>query len=631
MKRWLIGLSILSLAAIPAVARKGERGLVVHEWGTFLAMAGSDGVTLDGMYHEEHALPSFVHARSKEQLKMRSISLKGETPVIYFYTNQRQNVNVRVKFPKGIWTQWYPQASMVAPGLVATQPGKAEGGHICWNVEVIPPGDESLAASLPPVSTDALWKFSRQVDAAFVRRGDDRKNAKAEAERFIFYRGLGRASMPLEVSSADGGTLKLGALPGSRLEHLFVIRVEEGKASYRYIPALSVGEAKTGVIPSLQGASDISTFSRKVGTVVADCLEASGLYRKEAEAMVNTWRKSYFESDGIRVLFVLPQQWTDSFIPMSVHPKPSSLVRVMVGRTELLTPDREARAEAAILNLTSNDAAAREKAFSFLRSQGRYVEPVVNRMLRTSRDQRVRSACGRLLMTDFVTELRSAVHSAADGSKLEEKPAEVRANLAALLREMGYAEQAAEEGRSALRELSRISAPMPDHSDSRWYLRAFARANEGVGDDRGAADYYERFVRFGSLTKSCGGCHDAAGPQNMAFYREWWAGKKYAAFVQKLGLREATMKEKHEAVTRNPGDTASRMMLAYLTAEKGDRSAAEQLWASIIGRSRAVATAALDRRSRRSTPAGGGASARTDVIASRRDDPSSTMQPGKKR
>src|SRR5436853_5518526 len=88
-------------------------GLTVHEWGTFLAMNGSDGVTLDGMYHEEHALPSFVHARSREQLRLHSGNLKGETPVIYFYTKTRQRVGVTVKFPSGLWTQWYPQVQMV--------------------------------------------------------------------------------------------------------------------------------------------------------------------------------------------------------------------------------------------------------------------------------------------------------------------------------------------------------------------------------------------------------------------------------------------------------------------------------------------------------------------------------------
>ena len=53
---------VLSLAAAGLIiaAPSDPAGLVVHEWGTVLAMNGSDGVSLDGMYHEEHALPGFV-------------------------------------------------------------------------------------------------------------------------------------------------------------------------------------------------------------------------------------------------------------------------------------------------------------------------------------------------------------------------------------------------------------------------------------------------------------------------------------------------------------------------------------------------------------------------------------------
>src|SRR5437764_5018469 len=114
-----IGLGLALLAAVAAGVAARARGkdrakaaddLVVHEWGTFLAMNGSDGIALDGMYHEEHSLPGFVHARSKDQLKVPAVSIKGETPVIYFYSDQPQDVTIRVKFPQGIWTQWYPQA-----------------------------------------------------------------------------------------------------------------------------------------------------------------------------------------------------------------------------------------------------------------------------------------------------------------------------------------------------------------------------------------------------------------------------------------------------------------------------------------------------------------------------------------
>ena len=63
--------------------------------------------------------------------------------------------------------------------------------------------------------------------------------------------------------------------------------------------------------------------------------------------MVNTWSQSYFGNEGIRVLFVMPQAWTDSFIPLEINPKPAQIVRVMVGRLELLTSEREQKAEKA--------------------------------------------------------------------------------------------------------------------------------------------------------------------------------------------------------------------------------------------------------------------------------------------
>ena len=92
------------------------------------------------MYHEEHALPAFVHSRSRDQLRLPFVFTKGETPVIYFYTKVRQQVRVGVGFPRGVWTQWYPQAILVNPPLAqnAETPDHLSGGRICWQAEVIP-------------------------------------------------------------------------------------------------------------------------------------------------------------------------------------------------------------------------------------------------------------------------------------------------------------------------------------------------------------------------------------------------------------------------------------------------------------------------------------------------------------
>src|SRR5678816_3133727 len=150
--------AVIVAGALTMSAYASRGGLVVHEWGTFLAMNGSDGVTLDGMYHEEHALPGFVHARGRDELRLPTSNLKGETPVIYFYSDAPTRASVQVKFPSGIWTQWYPQAQLLGPSFVQTgsllHPQK---GWISWDVDIVPPSQAHGA--LPVTEKDALWNY----------------------------------------------------------------------------------------------------------------------------------------------------------------------------------------------------------------------------------------------------------------------------------------------------------------------------------------------------------------------------------------------------------------------------------------------------------------------------------------
>jgi hypothetical protein len=69
---------------------------------------------------------------------------------------------------------------------------------------------------------------------------------------------------------------------------------------------------------------------------LAAALTGEGLYADEAAAMLATWRLSYFESEGLRVFFLLPQSWTEAHLPLSIS-TPAKVTRVMVGRVELVT------------------------------------------------------------------------------------------------------------------------------------------------------------------------------------------------------------------------------------------------------------------------------------------------------
>jgi hypothetical protein len=328
-------------------------------------------------------------------------------------------------------------------------------------------------------------------------------------------------------------------------------------------------------------AEPLGDFTKAVADALVERLTESGLYPKEAHAMVHTWRTSYFQNDGIRALFIMPQAWTEDFIPMTLDPKPKELVRVMVGRLEMLTPEREPFIEAAVRDLASPDSGVREKAFASLRAKGRYVEPILHRTLQTTANPTVKMLCKRLLLTDFVTEIRSAANAASDGRKVIEKPVHLRAQLASLLYEIGLDAEAKREAVMALSELKAMPEPQMDDHMARFTLRSTARAMEGMSDARGAMEAYGKLVKFGSGVKTCGGCHLPEGPRDMAWFKDWWAGRKYAEYVEKAGQRNSAIRNEETVIAARPGDTEAMMKLAYLYASQGQKGKSDRMWAAV--------------------------------------------------
>lgn len=125
-----------------------------------------------------------------------------------------------------------------------------------------------------------------------------------------------------------------------------------------------------------------------VGRLLPDCsvesvkydletlLVGNGLYPKEAEAMVKTWEDSWFE-EGLRLFYILPRQQTDAIRPLEITPKPNKLVRVLMGRMEVMTPESEHE----ILGLLSRLKKAPETqnpAVSEVRKRyGRFLAPMI--------------------------------------------------------------------------------------------------------------------------------------------------------------------------------------------------------------------------------------------------------------
>ena len=92
-------------------------------------------------------------------------------------------------------------------------------------------------------------------------------------------------------------------------------------------------------------------------------LEQAGLYPKEAAAMIETWRDSWFE-EGMRVIYLMPPRrpWTGC-CRCKVTPAPKEVQRVFVGRVELLSPWTERTIRAA---METNDTKTLDKFERFL-------------------------------------------------------------------------------------------------------------------------------------------------------------------------------------------------------------------------------------------------------------------------
>jgi len=98
-------------------------------------------------------------------------------------------------------------------------------------------------------------------------------------------------------------------------------------------------------------------------------LVSQGLFPMEAQAMVETWRDSWFE-EGSRVIYLVPSRAIDAILPIQVEPVPSETVRVFVGRIELVTPETKRSVEEAIAKSDSSTVDRYE----------RFLDPILKRI-----------------------------------------------------------------------------------------------------------------------------------------------------------------------------------------------------------------------------------------------------------
>jgi hypothetical protein len=288
-------------------------------------------------------------------------------------------VNVRVGFPQGLLTEFYPPVEQMKPAFNwfnESQP--LSDSLLDWGkVWIIPENrlqvhvaDSQLAQRLQaraiqrllPASNDhPHYAHARETDSALVyveRPGDEKRPVAPKGlffEKFLFYRGVGNFELPLKVAALPGERFEVHNTGTDPIRSLFLVTVEGKQLRFARAAAVEAGQ-----MLSLTQSQTTSSSDELAEKVVA-ALVAEKLYEKEARAMVNTWRSSWFGEDGTRLFYLLPRPITDALLPLEIDPVPDDVVRVMVGRLEIMRPEDESRVTTLVKQSAQDRAAAGEK------------------------------------------------------------------------------------------------------------------------------------------------------------------------------------------------------------------------------------------------------------------------------
>src|ERR1051325_3514868 len=266
----------LILAVAPGSAFAGNNGVenyVAHEWGTFTSVQGAEGVLLPWNPLQTTQLPKFVYDWNRPGLNRRPAGAlnhdtkslfvtlqRMETPVIYFYSDHERLVDVTVRFPLGLITEWFPQAQDIGPSAfppnklataldgLAQQAGVSPritfasmfgkkgvpDSRIAWRqVHLLPAAQHGPEAGENPAPASANHYFAaRETDAAWVRvKSPDRTAPAIEQEKFLFYRGVANFKTPLQIRFSGGNdtNLFLKNTGTDEMRHLFVLAVRRGQ------------------------------------------------------------------------------------------------------------------------------------------------------------------------------------------------------------------------------------------------------------------------------------------------------------------------------------------------------------------------------------------------------------------
>lgn len=362
---WLVG--VVLIAAGPAL----PADLVVHEWGTITTVHAADGTPAGGLNKIDDAdvLPDFVHRYEPQTTKQKpdrilgklpnipgrpDVTMRLETPVIYFHPPPNKPftdpIDIKVRFRGGVINEFFPDAKAavwldqgriqdkVREGVISEWNGDVLNNYVVGGLQW--KGLRLHDTVVAPLTRSEIWLAPREVNSVSVFNPE-----AGEGEQYLFYRGVAHLDALLATKTTRGAVAlstpaNLAWLEASAvIPNVWLADVrEDGVIAFRAHPAVTLKKDGAGKplasLKRFSGSAYTAAGAAQLRIELKRALIGQGLFADEAEAMLNTWKVSYFQKPGLRVFYIVPREWTDYFLPLELS-VPARVTRVIVGRIDL--------------------------------------------------------------------------------------------------------------------------------------------------------------------------------------------------------------------------------------------------------------------------------------------------------
>jgi len=354
-----------------------QDGYELHEWGVF-PVARNDAWAMRDLRAEWATFPKFFNRVWPE----KSLPWRGEVskPVIFMYAAKSQTIDLKVSFATGRPLVWWPYAE--SPGDTGRKFPDGDPRELKFHFSLNKGlGGEKLEA--PPAVEAGHWvEILRKVGAASVNTMGDYREMQVHtsgAERFIYYDGIMKAPPAPEVAR-DGEALAIKTACDHAMLDVLVIERRGDKVfvSKAFLDKIEAGTQSSKVELALADAKALEALQKELTAR----LVKAGLTEPEADSLMKVWKEGLFDADGLMLLYRLPQETYEKWLPLTAKPAPNKTVRVGLVVHKHLEPELEARVTVLIAKLKAEAFEERNAAFKELLKIGGAAFPWLEKHLK---------------------------------------------------------------------------------------------------------------------------------------------------------------------------------------------------------------------------------------------------------